>query len=780
VLRHAPEPRRLDCPRLLHALLPVFSAGLLLVACGGPAGGGPQFAEGGAGSRVERRTLSDRPPLAVLVREGDPENALAFASLAAAAADAHATLGEVLQARLTKAGFFTQIVSHGLGFELTLLAEDARRARLGAQALLQALRQPIGAAELAGLSRAKTDDTASPPTAADACSAVLRYRHAFTDPSEIERDRVATFARDRSALAVVGTEAAATAVADALAAGPDWPELGKVRSTLPNRSLTQVVHAERAGLSVGLTFAEPSLALRAAFELRDPEGPLALRLASLGGGLRLHGVTATTHPSGVCLRVDSDLDSSPLPDVRRLGFAVHTIEQESGLAMAEYRGEGLFGTGDAAAADPRTAARAAAYHALIEPDAAPTRVRVVTLLATDEAPAVPALEAAVARAEAERPALDAHVHTEAKQPGTWALVMNPCAQVAEGEDNAGQAALVMTAAAAGVSEPGIRVEPWIGADGVGLVGFAERRSGDSGRVTAERLADALGHALIAPPSAAEVANARGDSIKTLGSDAHPLLDALLQTLAPGHFGALAPRGSVVSLQAASREAVLLRQRELLRQPHRVAVFSPTNSQDGSALVQRLGRWLKSPDPLRNSPCESEIAAPLRSEIALGSAAEIREGSYLGFRLPRQAALEASALAELLNLPGGALAQALAEPELLGVARALTFGTRSARVLVVQVSAFAGREAEALLRVQKLLERVASGGVLVSADIERALERQRQARRLAALDPRVRLLDLLNATPALADVASIRKLAASLRPEAAVVARPGLPVAAPRR
>jgi hypothetical protein len=212
----------------------------------------------------------------------------------------------------------------------------------------------------------------------------------------------------------------------------------------------------------------------------------------------------------------------------------------------------------------------------------------------------------------------------------------------------------------------------------------------------------------------------------------------------------------------------------------LAVLSPTNSEDGSAIAQRLGRWLKSPEPLRNSACETEIGAPLRSEIALGSAVEMREGSYLGFRLPRQAALEASALAELLNLPGGALAQALAEPELLGVARALTFGTRSARVLVVQVSAFAGREAEALLRVQKLFERLASGGVLVSADIERVLDRQRQARRLAALDPRVRLLELLNATPASADVASIRRLAASLRPDAAVIARPGLPAAAQHR
>jgi hypothetical protein len=171
---------------------------------------------------------------------------------------------------------------------------------------------------------------------------------------------------------------------------------------------------------------------------------------------------------------------------------------------------------------------------------------------------------------------------------------------------------------------------------------------------------------------------------------------------------------------------------------------------------------------------------VRSEITLANPTDAREGSYLGFRVPPQATLEANALAELLNLPGGALARALAEPELLGVGRALSIGTRSARVLVVQVSAFPGREAEALSRVQKLFERVSSGGVLGGAELDRVLDRQRQQRRLAALDPRFRLLELLDATPAAADVSSLRRLAASLRPEAAVVARAGAQSASQHR
>ena len=118
-----------------------------------------------------------------------------------------------------------------------------------------------------------------------------------------------------------------------------------------------------------------------------------------------------------------------------------------------------------------------------------------------------------------------------------------------------------------------------------------------------------------------------------------------------------------------------------------------------------------------------------------------------------------------------VARALAEPDLAGAARALVFGTSSARALVVQISAFEGREAEALSRVQKLFERLASGGGLIQAELDAAIAKQRTARRLAALDPRYRLVQLLEAGPAApVDAAVLRRLTASLRPEAAVVAR----------
>jgi hypothetical protein len=305
------------------------------------------------------------------------------------------------------------------------------------------------------------------------------------------------------------------------------------------------------------------------------------------------------------------------------------------------------------------------------------------------------------------------------------------------------------------------------------LGFTERAAGESSAQAAARLGDALGRALSAPPAAVDVATARSELLEAVGNEPRPLLDGVLEALAPGHAGALAPRGTALSLQAASREAVLSRQRELLHLPHRLAILSPTSTADAGFVARSLLRWLKSPDAPRSSPCGSELTGPSRADLSLPVGSGGTEGSYLAFRIPARAGAEANLLAELLNLPGGALARALAEPELVGAARALVFGTSSARALVVQVSGFEGREAEALSRVRKLFERLASGGVLVQAELDAALGRQRAARRAAALDPRYRLVQLLD-PPALQprDVAALRRLASSLRPEAAVIGRSG--------
>ena len=764
----------------------------MLVAAAGLACGGSQRptvlgagTPSPSGGRIEQRSLSDRPPLSIIERQGDPEAAIGFASLAHDSPIVHAELGELLSARLTRAGYQTQLIVHGLGFELTLLAERPERARAAATALLQALQKPVAASELNALPAAPEQDRSVTGAVAQ-CSAELGGRRRLLDPAPLERERIAAFAQDRAALSVVGEAAIATAVADVLEAGPDWPELGRVRSSLPDKGLVEVLRGLRPTLSVGLTVADPNRALGAAAQLGDQKAALATRLAALGDGLRLRRVTATAHPQGTCLRIDSDVDASPLPEPRRLGFAIQLIEEEAALALSESKPENRLESSALSASDPRSAARAAAYHALLEPAAKPGGARLVALTTPDEGPLVPSLEAGIEQARQQPPLLDTQVRIEGGQPGAWALLSTPCAAMTERADSAGHAALVLAAASAAVSRD-VRLEPWVGASGVGLLGFAEQKPGESAAQLATRLADALGQALLAPPSGLDLANSRSELIRAAGSEPHPLLDALLEALAPGHVGALVPRGNVTSLQMASREAALVRQRELLRLPHRLAILAPNKSFDVTRLRARLSRWLHGPDAPRPSPCTNEVSPPARGELSLPPGSNDAEGSYVAFRIPARAGAEASLLADVLNLPGGALARALAEPELVGAARALVLGTSSARSLVVQISAFAGREAEAISRVQKLLERLSAGGVLTSSELEAATAQRRVQHRLAALDPRYRVVQLLEPAAPVVDAAALRRLASSLRPDSAIIARgapspalPGTGKAAPSR
>jgi hypothetical protein len=724
-------------------------------------------AAGGPTSRIEQRSLSDRPPLSIIEREGDPECAVGFASLAAGSAELHAALGELLRQRLARAGLSAQLVTHGLGFELTLLGENSRNARVHTQALLQALSQRVTSAELPAAVPRRAQEAQS--SAVDRCSAELGARRPFSDAAELERERVAMFARDRSAFAVVGSEAAAGAVADALAAGPDWPELGAVRPTLPEGSITQVVRGERSMLSVALTVADPDRALAAARRLGDAKSALGLRLATLGAGLRVRRVTATAHPRGACLRVDSDVDASPLPDPLRLGYAAHFIEEEANIALAHESERNELEATAVSAADPRLAARAAAYRTLVAPHGSLTPARLVALATPDDAPLVPAIDAAIEQARSAVVSLDAQVRSERGQPGSWALVAFPCAAASERASTAGHAS-VLLAAASQSRELRVRLEPWLGSSGVGLLGFTERAPGETEAETSARLGEALGRALVTPPSAIDIAAARSALLQNLGEAPHPLLEALLESLAPGHVGALAPQGSATSLQGASREAVLSRQRELLRQAPRLAVLTPGGGDDAAFVSRSLARWLASPDSPRVAPCAIDVGPAARSELGMVANVDAPEGSYVAFRISAKASVESSVLAELLNLPGGALARAMAEPELVGAARALVLGTSSARALVVQVSALDGREVEAVSRVQRLFERLAAGGVLTAAELESALGRRRHAQRLATLDPRQRLLQLLEPPPAQPDAAALRRFAALLRPEAAIVAR----------
>jgi len=719
----------------------------------------------------------------VLQRQGDPEAGLAFASLSGGSPALHAEWGELLRLRLERAGFESQLTLHGLGFELALLASSKERAAAAVKALIGALTSPVAATETL-IARVPSAGSATSavvaPSHVSHCSAELALASRRANAAELEQQREACFAADRSGFAIVGGEHFAAAVTQALEDGPDWPELGPSLPAWPERDFTQVFKGEssNAQLSVALRVADPNRAISAAERLHGPDSPLKPRLTALGAGFEVDGVAATAHPRGACLRIDTHLDASPPPELRRIAFAVQLIEEEASLALAEASADDQLEASALSAADPRMAARTAAYQLLVAKAEGVAQRRFVSVTTPDGALSPPALDAAVQGAENERAALSVAVRVEANQPGFWALVATPCAASTERGDSAGHAALVR-AAASTAAPRGVLLEPWIGAGGIGLLGFVERGSRETSQQAAQRLGDALGRALVQAPTAIDVAAARTEMLKAVGGAPRPALAALLEALAPGHVGALAPRGTFGALESASRDAVLARQRELLRLPHRLAVLSPGNESDGALLAARLSRWLKSPEPAQPSPCGAEIEPPSRGELRITRSGADSEANYLAFRVDPQAGPEVALLAELLNLPGGALERALSEPDLVGAARALVLGGSRARALVIQLSAFETREAEASSRLERLLERLSSGTLLTSAEVDSAAARTREAYRRAALDPRFRLVELLEgAAPAPPDAAALRRLVLRLRPDAAIVVRTE-PRAAPK-
>ncbi len=748
---------------------------LALAACGGGRDGARGAASGesaGALGRIEERTLSQRPLLSVVERSGDPEGALALASLASGPPELHAELGEVLRARLAKAGFDAALSAHGVGFELALLADGPERARAALTALMAALTRPITAPEAP-----EPSTPSAPPASSNAvarCSAELPYGSGRYRAAELERERQAAFAADRAAFAVVGSAELVRAASDALEQGPSWPTLGLIRSPWPEHDTVEVERSAAAGeLSVAFRVREPDRAIGASSALGSPEGALALRLSVLGTGIELGGVAATARPEGACLRVDARFDASPGPDAKLLARAVRTIEQEARLALgaSDYAGE--LEARALRPTDPRRAARAAAYRALVEqaPQKLPER-RAVLVRAPGASLRSEELEAALGASDARLP-FEAKLRVEAGQAGFWALASVPCAANTERSEAAGAGALFLRAAALGGSrDPDLRLEPWVGAGGIGLVGYATQRRGESAAALGRRLGDALGRAFIAPPASIDVAAARESLEAALGSKPRPGFEALLEALTPTHAAVLAPLGTFRALDGASRESVLARQRELLRLPHRIAVLSPTNESDASALVASASRWLESGETLRSSPCGLDVATPAPSDILLTATGDEPEGSYLGFRVAPELDAELGLLAELLNASNGLLARALSDGEVVGAARALPLGTRAARALVIQFRAFDGKEQEALARLKALFERLASGTAIPEPELETALRQSRARHHGAALDPRYRLITLHDGeAPAPADETAFRKLLLALRPESAIFAHP---------
>jgi len=732
----------------------------LATACGGSSthGGAAHAGRDGSAPAVARRRLEDRPPLVLVQRDGDPAGAVGFAVATELGSPASAAAAAALRARLIARGFEVRAEPSALGFTVTAPITGVPEAKRFVQTVASALEQPFApndpGIEAARAALQNRGIHAAGPAEASvlACSGELVAADAKAWEAASEKGRAdlgawlrAAHAVRRSAFAAVGSKELLAAVEEALAQTPAWPDGDALDDSWPARDELGVDFVPSASrrLSLALRVSNEDAAARAARDLAAPDSVLSRRLRALRPEWRLERAAAVGRPRGACLRIDAvprDADLGPgAPDVAR---ALGVVSDEAQRALTPDA-RGYLDEAIAAAADPADAASAAAWRALVGREKAGAQRSAVAYSTTPGERSrfdLPGAIAAERQAERE-PMLELSRRPEPGQGRLWALLAPTCGTSVESAMNAGEAALVVSALASSVTADDVSVEPWIAADGVGvLVGTRRREPGESSDDQAVRLGRALGELVATSrPTPTDLAHARDELMSSLGGAEHRGYFVALDALTDGHPSWLEPRGTLAALGSAPSggfEAALSRWRA---RPLRLAVLANGNAEQPDVLRREVERWLR-PGRGQVAPCPSRNHPPAAaSELTLSVSSDSAEGSYVGVPFPafdRRLPVEARAALVLLNRSGGLLDQALAD--LPGSATALALGGPDLGAVVIEIVAAAGQREAAVARVRALLDRLATAKPAAS-DVEIARRELARGEAREPFDPRRRLI-----------------------------------------
>jgi hypothetical protein len=198
------------------------------------------------------------------------------------------------------------------------------------------------------------------------------------------------------------------------------------------------------------------------------------------------------------------------------------------------------------------------------------------------------------------------------------LIASPCPMLHEGQWDAGMAALAATTASAQSQDPAVKIEPWVSADGVGIIAHSAALSGEESPVAlAERVATAAGQAYAAVPFDVD-AFARGKrvSLQHTGHELGGTFFSLARRVLPDHPSWMSPYGSASRVAALALPDVASRWREILHAPVRVAVISNSDAAQADAAVQVVDHWLL--PEARERPCSESVSqgAPQVGSYAL--------------------------------------------------------------------------------------------------------------------------------------------------------------------
>jgi hypothetical protein len=557
--------------RALAIALGALAATLAAFAAGGCGPASPATQPSAAPARAQAllpdvRRAKDRPPVVLVVREGDPSSAIAAAvttgGIEGSDDDPEVTvaLAGVVEARLTAKGFAPNVVPSWSGFRAAVLVGTAEAAPAATDALREALTASIDDRDVVAAKKKLAALAARPLRDAS----LARWARCVGSPHalparagksgedlsapRLERWRAAAHGLGRVAIAVAAPRATAESVAAAVARGAAWKAGAPPPSPSPSPSAAPATSgasssavdvdvyeaaAEMSGATVvhaTLDVPTASDAVSTAEALGDPHGPLASRLAALDLPFRLREVVGTADPRGGCVGMVLESVAAPSPTAApgdlatRVADAVALVHVEAQVHLGEG-GTGPDGrTLARRAGDAREAAERAAWWALAdtwsgEAGARGRGMRGAVVLGvpsrrgssprgSGEAglePSREVLAAAVSRATLswQKPVAEGRVRIEPGQGETWVLIASPCGADGESDADSGLTALFTLAIAEMArSSPEARVEPWVVPDGVGLLAHGPALSGETASAQARRLADVMARSFASEPISA--------------------------------------------------------------------------------------------------------------------------------------------------------------------------------------------------------------------------------------------------------------------------------------
>jgi hypothetical protein len=734
-----------------------------------------------------RPTGSGRPPLTVLVREGDPRAAIAVAMNTEGIADDRAALvgvalAALTQERLRERGIDSDAVGGWNGWRLRALVSSPADAGAFVDALRAALLAPVNATEPALAAVARRASALARRPLRDAALADLAgctgeaYSVGGSDlptAADLERWRGAAHGLGRAAIAVVGDTATADAAANSLARGPAWPFLQPAQTWWPGPNARAVVYdasgqldpgAARIFVTARTTRAER--AVEAASALGGARGPLASRLAALEARGHLNAIVGTAHASGGCLAVTVDLSAADLAadSAARIATAASLAREEIGVEIRDVHAPADLGRVLASgASDPREAAERAAWWSLTLPRTVggqdDVRLGVIVGVAAARDVSGPGIvaQADSIRREIDRatlawhtPVVEGLTRVERGQGEAWLLLASPCGTFAEATGDAGVGAAVAFAAGAQASAGAgdAIVEPFVAVDGIGLLVHGPARGDETPQAHARRLADLAARTFAADALDEEsVTRARTLLLRDASEPDARALGVLAAAVAPGHPSWFEAAGTSFGLASVSDDAIELRSGAIRNGPLRVAVVANADQTQADAAVQAVDRWVaRGPGDSRSCPASATSLPPRPGTYAVDRPAGSISEALVALPIPADAAAHTAAtwIAAALDGADGLLGRALGAnpsgPSLAENWSAAVRGDRRSEALVIRIVATDDTLDSAVAQTRALLDRLHQGG-LRGEDCVRASLRLERSRVADALDPRTRVVRL---------------------------------------